>query len=321
MRNRELAGLLALVLCLGGLLGCGDSDGDEDAPAPGVAEGEIRRDPANAGTAITVGSKDFTEQQVLGEIFGQALSAAGYRVSRAADQQSETLALRRLRSGAIDGYPEYTSTALVSFCDVDARSIPMDPALAFRDARACLRRLGLRAFEPAPFTASFQVGVPADTARELGLRTISDLVPHGQDFVFYGTPECRLRSDCLRGLRTVYGLRFRRFAGVDPVERHDVLNRRDDAVSIVYETDAQIRRENVVLLQDDRGMFPPYNSTFVMRADVARAAGPELERVIAQVQRGLTDEVMQELNARVDIDGENPRDAARSYLRQSGLVP
>jgi osmoprotectant transport system substrate-binding protein len=320
MRTRDLAGLVALLLCLGGLAGCGDDDAAGDPSGSSPMEAAIRHDPGNARTAITVGWKDFTEQQVLGEIFAQALTAAGFRVSTAADQESETLALRRLRSGEIDGYPEYTSTALVSFCDVEARRIPLDPALTFRDARACLGRLGVHAFRPAPFTTSFEVGVPGATARRLGLRTISDLAPHGQDFVFYGTPECRLRSDCLRGLRAVYGLRFRRFAGVNPVERHDVLKRRDDAVSIVYETDAQIRREDVVLLQDDRGMFPPYNSTFVMRADVARAAGPALRRVIAQVQRGLTDEVMQELNARVDIDGDSPGDAARSYLRQSGLV-
>jgi glycine betaine/choline ABC-type transport system substrate-binding protein len=321
MRNRELAGLVALVLCLGGLAACGEDRDPQEAPASPVPADAIRHDPAHARTAIKVGSKDFTEQQVLGEIFAQSFAAAGFRVSTALDQESETLALRRLRSGAIDGYPEYTSTALVSFCDVEARSIPLDPALAFRAARACLRRMGLRAFAPAPFTTSFEVGVPGDTARRLRLRTISDLVPHDQDFVFYGTPECRLRSDCLQGLRSVYGLRFRRFAGVNPVERHDVLNRRDDAVSIVYETDAQIRRENVVLLQDDRGMFPSYNSTFVMRGDVARAAGPGLGRVIAKVQRGLTDEVMQELNARVEIDRESPREAARSYLRASGLVP
>ncbi len=78
-------------------------------------------------------------------------------------------------------------------------------------------------------------------------------------------PRRRVRTDCLRGLRRIYGVRFRRFAGVDPIERHDVLRRPDDAVSIVYATDPQNRRANIVLLDDDRGMFPPYNSTFVVR--------------------------------------------------------
>ncbi|HEX8120881.1 MAG TPA: glycine betaine ABC transporter substrate-binding protein [Solirubrobacteraceae bacterium] len=325
MRQRALAGQILLVLCLIGAAGCGGGGGGTDGSDPPIAakrRGDaITRNAANARTEIVVGSKSFTEQRVLGQIFAQALGAAGYRVSARLDLENERRALKRLRSGSIDGYPEYTGTALVSFCRADAQTIPKDPSLAFRDARACLRRMGLTAFPPTPFTTSLEVAVPAATADRLGLRTISDLVPHGQEFVFYGTPECRLRTDCLLGLRNVYGARFRRFAGVDPVERHDVLLRRPDAVSIVYATDPQIKREPIVLLDDDRGMFPPYNSTFVVRDDVVKQAGPDLPRVIGKVQPGLTDEVMQELNARVDIDKETPSAVALSYLRQSGLLP
>jgi osmoprotectant transport system substrate-binding protein len=320
MRNRKLGAQAALVLSLVGAAGCGGADEAAERRQPPLAAGAIRSDPDNARTRITVGSKYFTEQQVLGEIFAQAFAAAGYQVATRLDLENEQRALAGVRDRSIDGYPEYTSTALVSFCGIDANAIPYDAALSFRAARRCLRRKGLTAFAPAPFTTSLQVAVPAATARRLRLRAISDLVPHGQDFVFYGTPDCRVRTDCLRGLRRIYGVRFRRFAGVDPVERHDVLRRRDDAVSIVYATDPQNRRANIVLLDDDRGMFPPYNSTFVVRKDVARAAGPGLRRVIEKVQPGLTDEVMQELNARVDIDRESPREVALSYLRESGLV-
>jgi osmoprotectant transport system substrate-binding protein len=316
MRNRKLAVGVALVSCLSGAAGCGGG-GDTEKRLPA---GAIRSDPANARTEITVGAKYFTEQQVLGEIFAQAFAAAGYRVSTRLDLESERAALASVRDGSIDGYPEYTNTALVTFCGGNANTLPNDPALSYRAARRCLKRRGLTTFPPAPFTTALQVAVPAETARRLRLRTISDLVPHGPDFVFYGTPECQVRTDCLRGLRRIYGARFRRFAGVDPVERHDVLRRRDDAVSIVYATDPQNRRANIVLLEDDRGMLPPYNSTFVLRDDVARAAGPDLPRVIDQVQPGLTDEVMSELNARVDLDGESPRAVALSYLRESGLV-
>jgi osmoprotectant transport system substrate-binding protein len=320
MRQRALVVPIVLVLCLFAAPGCGGKDDPSPArPAKAPAE-TIKPSAANARITITVGSKNFTEQQILGEIFAQALAAAGYHVVTQLDLENEERALRRLREGLIDGYPEYTGTALVSFCDVEARSIPKDPMLAFDDARACLRRMGLTAYPPTPFTTSLEVAVPEATARRLNLRRISDLVPHGQEFVFYGTPECRRRSDCLAGLRSVYGVRFRRFAGVDPVERHDVLLRRSDAVSIVYATDPQIKREPIVLLDDDRGMFPPYNSTFVVRDAVAKLAGPDLRRVIGKVQPGLTDEVMQELNARVDIDKETPHAVALSYLRESGLL-
>ncbi len=320
MRNRKLLALAALSLCLAGAAGCGGEDDIAEPRSTRLPTTAIKANPANARTAITVGSKYFTEQQVLGEIFAQAFDAAGYRVATRLDLESEQRALELVRDGTIDAYPEYTGTALVSFCGGNANTLPNDPELAFRSARRCLGRLGLTTFPPAPFTTSLQVAVPAETAKRLRLRTISDLVPYGRQFVFYGTPECEVRTDCLRGLRKVYGAQFRRFAGVDPVERHDVLRRRDDAVSIVYATDPQNKRANIVLLDDDRGMFPPYNSTVVVRDDVARAAGADLPRVIEKVQPGLTDEVMRELNARVDLDGESPRVVAESYLRESGIV-
>jgi osmoprotectant transport system substrate-binding protein len=320
MKTRKAFVSLLFAACIAVLAACG---GDESPSGSGSADGPgslIRLNDANARTVITVGSKNFTEQRILGQLYALAFKAAGYRVATKLDLGNEKRALKAVQTKRIDGYPEYTGTALLSFCDVSANKIPKDPAVAFGNARDCLDGMGLVAFPPTPFTSSNEVGVTAATARRLKLRTISDLKEHDQDLVLYGTPECRFRTDCLLGLTRVYGLKFRRFAGVDPVERHDVLRRRNDAVSIVYTTDPQNKRDNVVLLEDDRGMFPPYNSTFLVRDDIARSAGPDLPKVIERVQVGLTDEVMQELNARVDLDKQTPREVALSYLVESGLL-
>jgi osmoprotectant transport system substrate-binding protein len=91
-------------------------------------------------------------------------------------------------------------------------------------------------------------------------------------------------------------------------------------VSIVFTTDPQNKREGFVLLEDDKGMFPPYNSTLVVRNDVIEKAGPDLESTVELVNEGLTDEVMQELNARVDLDKEAPKDVAAAYLEETGLL-
>ena len=91
-------------------------------------------------------------------------------------------------------------------------------------------------------------------------------------------------------------------------------------VSIVFTTDPQNKREGFVLLEDDKGMFPPYNSTLVVRNDTLEQAGPDLEKVVTQVNEGLTDEAMQELNARVDLDKETPEAVAGAYLSETGLV-
>jgi glycine betaine/choline ABC-type transport system substrate-binding protein len=102
--------------------------------------------------------------------------------------------------------------------------------------------------------------------------------------------------------------------------RHEVLQKGQADLSIVFTTDPQIKRNNEVLLEDDKGMFPPYNSTFVVRKETADKAGEDLGKTVEQVQKGLTDEVMQELNARVDLDKKTPKQVATEYLRESGLV-
>jgi glycine betaine/choline ABC-type transport system substrate-binding protein len=107
---------------------------------------------------------------------------------------------------------------------------------------------------------------------------------------------------------------------VDIALRHEVLTKGQADVSIVFTTDPQIKREGFVLLEDDKGMFPPYNSTLVVRDDVIKKAGPDFDATVALASKGLTDEVMQELNARVDLDKETPEAVAGQYLEESGLV-
>jgi osmoprotectant transport system substrate-binding protein len=164
------------------------------------------------------------------------------------------------------------------------------------------------------------VAVTKETAERLGLQKISDLEDEAGDLTLYGTPECRQRNDCLLGLQEVYGLDFKRFVPVAIDLRHEVLKKGQADVSIVFTTDPQIQREEFVLLEDDRGMFPPFNSTLVVRDETVKAAGDDLPGVIELVQEGLTAEAMQELNARVDLDKKTPEQVAGEYLEESGLV-
>ena len=159
-----------------------------------------------------------------------------------------------------------------------------------------------------------------ETADKYKLKTISDLKPVAGKLTLYGSPECRQRLDCLLGLQQVYGLKFKKFVPVDIALRHEVLKKGQADVSIVFTTDPQIKREGEVLLEDDKGMFPPYNSTLVIRDDVLKKAGPDVEKVVAQVNKGLTDEAMQELNARVDLDKKTPKEVASEYLSETGLT-
>jgi len=327
MRTKRWLGVLLAMLLLASLslAACGDDDdssngGSSDTAADTGSSEAIASNPDNAGTTIVVGSKNFTEQKVLGEIFAQALAAAGYKTDKQLNLGDEKTALKALESGDIDAYPEYTGTALGSFFGVASDQIPKDPEQAFEDAKAGFAKKGLTAFEPTPFTSSNEVGLTKEKADELGVETISDLEGKSQDLTLYGSPECRQRQDCLLGLQEVYGLEFGKFTPVDIALRHEVLTEGQADLSIVFTTDPQIKREGFVLLEDDKGMFPPYNSTFVVRDETVEEAGPDLEKVVAQVEEGLTNEVMQELNARVDLDKKTPEQVAGEYLKESGLV-
>jgi osmoprotectant transport system substrate-binding protein len=324
--KRWLGVLLAMLLMASlSLAACGDDDdsgsgaGSDTAADTGSSEA-IASNPDNKGTTIVVGSKNFTEQKVLGEIFAQALAAAGYKTEKQLNLGDEKTALKALEGGDIDAYPEYTGTALGSFFGVASNEIPKDPEQAFEDAKAGFAKKGLTAFEPTPFTNSNEVGITKDKADELGVEKISDLEGKSQDLTLYGTPECRQRQDCLLGLQKVYGLDFKKFVPVEPSFRHEVLTKGQADLSIVFTTDPQIKREGFVLLEDDKGIFPPYNATFVVRDETVEKAGPDLAKVIDQVTRGLTDETMQELNARVDLDKKTPEQVAKEYLQESGLV-
>ena len=316
-----LIAAIAALTCTVLVAACGD-DNNDSSSTTGASSGElIKRNADNAATTITVGSKNFTEEFILGEIYAQALQAAGYTVKKDLNLGSEQIALKALKGGNIDGYPEYTSTALTSFFDVQPQDIPKDPEQAVSEAEDDFAKEGLVAFSPTPFTSANAVGILKKKADELGVSKVSDLKGKSQDLTLYGSPECRQRVDCLVGLEKYYGLKFKKFTPVDIGLRYDVLDKGQADLSIIFTTDAQLStRDDVITLEDDKKVFPPGNVTFVASKKTSEAAGPDMKATVEQVQKSLTEKVMQELNARVDVDRETPKAAARAYLRESGYI-
>jgi osmoprotectant transport system substrate-binding protein len=315
------AAVLALAL---GAAACGSDDDSGGSTTKSTSSGQsaaITSNSANAKTTITVGSKNFTEQKVLGEVYAQAFKAAGYTVKTALNLGDEKTALAALKRGQISGYPEYTGTALLSFLDVRAAKLPSDEGAAYDQVKAGMAKEGIEAFPPTPFTSSNEVGLLKSEADKLGVTKISDLKSKASKLTLYGSPECRTRRDCLLGLEQVYGLKFKKFTPVNIDQRHAVLTSHQADLSIVFTTDPQIKRNDEVLLEDDKGMFPPYNSTFLMKKSVAAKAGPDLAKTLELVNKTLTADVMQELNARVDLDKDTPEQAAQAYLKQFKLIP
>jgi len=329
MKKRLPVGLVALLLLLTaslGLVACGDDNDDSSSTGAaatettGGAASAIESNPDNKKVKLTIGSKNFTEQKLLGEIYAQGLAAAGYTIDKQLNLGDENIALKSLEEDEISAYPEYTGTALGSFFKVPSNEIPKDPQVAYEQAKADFAKRKITALPPTPFTSSNEVGLTKEKADELGVSKISDLEGKSQDLTLYGSPECRQREDCLLGLQRVYGLKFKKFVPVDIALRHQVLDKGQADLSIVFTTDPQIKRNGYVLLEDDKGMFPPYNSMLLVRDDTYEQAGLDLPEVVGKLQAGLTAPVIQELNARVDLDKKTPEQVAGEYLSESGLV-
>jgi osmoprotectant transport system substrate-binding protein len=317
-----LAALAALALTLG-VAACGSDDSTTSGSTESGGEaGAIQSNPDNGKVSLTIGSKNFPEQEILGEIYAQALTAAGYKVKSALNLGSETVAQKAVKSGQISGYPEYASTALTSFFGLEPEEVPADATEAWEKANEEFEKEGLQAFEPTPFASANAVGTTTETAEKYDLKTVSDLEGVSEKLSLYGSPECRQRIDCLAGLEKLYGLKFKSFTPVDIGLRYTVLEKGQADLSILFTTDPQLSAESdkFVILEDDKEVFPAGNVIFVTTQKVAEEAGPDYEKTILQVQEGLDLKVVQELDARVELEKETPKQAATAYLESAGYI-
>jgi osmoprotectant transport system substrate-binding protein len=325
--------MLAAALSLAvGISACGggssssssESTESEEAVTPeeGAAAGAIESNPANEKISLTIGSKNFPEQEILGEIYTQALSAAGYKAKSDLSLGSETVALKTLKAGKISGYPEYASTALTAFFGLEPEEVPSGATAAWEKSNEEFEKEGLTAFKPTPFASANAVGLLKSTAEKYHLKTISDLEGVSEKLSIYGSPECEERIDCLAGLEKYYGLKFKEFKPVDIELRYTVLEKGQADLSILFTTDPQLsaEKEKFVILEDDKHVFPAGNVIFVTSKKVSEEAGPDYQKTIEQVQEGLTLPVMQELDARVELERQSPAEAASAYLEAAGYT-
>lgn len=268
--------------------------------------------PAKAQAPLRIGSKNFTEQLLVGELYAQALEAAGARVERRLNLGGTLIAQQAMVSGQLDLYPEYTGTGL----GVVLRQ-PTEGTAEEVHARV---RLGYeQAFRitwlaPSRIDNGNALLVLPATARRLGLETLSDLARAAPQLTLAAGNEFADRADGLPGLERVYDIRFRRlrqFAALGL--RYAALRHGQADVVNAYATDWQIATGGFVVLRDDRALWPPYQLAPVVRQD-ALARAPLLEATLAQVNARLDNPVMQELNRQVDQDGDEPREVAARFL-------
>jgi len=318
-----LAALAALVLAVA-VAACGSDDKSSGGGGGGGSSSSgggklIKKNSANASKSISVGSKNFTEQFILGNIYADALQAAGYKVTKQLNLGSEVVAFKSLKQGEVDAYPEYTGTALTSFYKVKVTDVPTDANQAYTEVKSKLAKDKITALPQAPFDNTYRLGMTKAGAKKIGNpKTISDLKGKSQKLVINGFPECRQRPDCLLGVEKTYGLKFKKFLANE--SKYEVLDKNQADVAFIFTTDANLATNKYVILDDDKKLFPPYHISFMVKDDVLKKLGPDAQKTVEQVQKPLTDKVMRELNSRVDLDKKKPAEVAQEYLRESGFI-
>jgi len=318
-----LTALLVLALAVA-VAACGSSKkssstGGGASTTPSGGGKLIKKNSANASKTVTVGSKNFPEQFILGEIYSQALQAAGYKVKKQLNLGSEVVAFKALKGHNIDGYPEYTGTALTSFYKVKVTNVPKDANAAYTELVGKLKGDGITGLPQTPFENTYRLGMTKKTAQKLGNPTkISDLTGKSKNLTINGYPECAQRPDCLLGVEKTYGLKFKKFvASQDP---YSVLDKGAADVAFVFTTDAALTTGKYAILDDDKHLFPPYHITFMINSKKLASLGPDAPKVIEAVQKPLTNEVQRELNSRVVLDKKTPKEVASEYLKEAGFT-
>src|SRR3954454_2039062 len=297
----------ALVLIALVLAGCGGDDkgsGDGQATTP-------------SGPLITIGTKNFPEQFVLGELYRQALEAHGFRVRLKSDIGSSEIVDRALVAGSLDMYPEYIGVALSELAG--DRKRPSSRKDAYTRAKAFEERRGFTLLAMTPFSDQNALAVLPSTAKRDGLEQIGDLAKLPGTVEIAAPPEFRSRFEGLVGLRQVYGLTNIGVKQLKIGEQYAALDDKQADAANVFTTDGQLTKGRYVLLRDPRSLFTFQNVAPVIRRDIVRK-NPSLASVIDSVSAKLPTAAMRGMNAAVVQRGEQPAAVARQFLRRSGLM-
>jgi|tagenome__1003787_1003787.scaffolds.fasta_scaffold20965731_2 osmoprotectant transport system substrate-binding protein len=312
--------LITLMIAACAIAGCGGDDsggGGSGGGNSGGGSAAASDQPGKGKPPITIGDKNFTEEFILGELYGQALKAKGYDVTIKSNIGSSEIIDKALTSGQIDMYPDYVGTILSV---VAGRNNPPGSAQAtYQAAKRFEESRDLTLLEPTPFFDSNAVAVLPSYAQQHGLKNVSDLAKVGS-FTYADTPENLHRLQGVAGLRKVYKLDKLKFKPLSIGLQYTALKRGDVQTADVFTTDAQLTRTKLTLLTDDKHIFGFQNVAPVVSQKVLAEQGPAFAQTINAVSAKLTNEAMRAMNAAVDIDKKEPKEVAGAFLAANGLT-
>ena len=280
-------------------------------PAPGTGA---------AKPSVKIGSTNFQEQLILGELYAQILEANGYTVERKFNLGRREVVFPALESGQIDMEADYLAT-LLAFVNKNAKG-STDPAATKTALQKELDGKNVTVLDFAPAVDQNGIVVTKATADKYKLTKVSDLAPIAKDLVFGGPPECPNREFCAIGLKNVYGITFKEFKPLDsggPITVAALEGGQID-VALLFTSDAIIAVKGFVLLDDDKHLQLSDNIAPVVRNDLLSKGGDDFKKLINSIAPKLTTAELTAMNKQAGVDKRDPKDVAKDWLKKQGLV-
>ena len=322
MRSIGRNGVRLLLLLAAMMLALAACGGGDDEGGGGEAGGGDEA--ALSGKTFTVGSKEFTEQLVLGHITKQVLEANGAKVNDQIGLAGTVVAREALTAGEIDMYWEYTGTGWITHLG-ETKPIP-DPQEQYEAvAEADEAKNNVVWLEPSPANNTYAFAVRSEDQEELGVETISDIAQlvkeRPDDATLCIGTEFSTRDDGLPGVEKAYGFDWPN----DTLKKmqegviYQQLDKGECNFGEVFQTDGRIAALELALIEDDKTFFPVYNPSLNVRKEVLDE-NPQLRDIFAEVAEKLDTETLQKLNAQVDVDGLPEDEVAKQWLEDEGLI-
>lgn len=270
---------------------------------------------AGGSRPVRVGSKDFTEEFIVGNMYALLLEKNGIPVERKLNLGGTPVNQQALVSDQLDLYPEYTGTGLLTVLKLPTNTDRQAVYNAVKDGYK--QQFNLVWLDPAPMNNTQALAMKKDVAAAKGIKTISDMAAQASELTMIGPPEFEQREDGLPGISKAYGnFKLKDYIAVDPGLRYEGLVNGQADVVVAFGTDGQLAAFDLMLLQDDKGLFPPYQIAPVVRQQ-AIDANPKIPEVLNKLAPLLTDAAMQRLNFEVDGKKREPAEVAKEFLQQN----